>query len=224
MTVLRLVTPWLATAALFVGLGSDLGAEDRASVSDDPVTRIESAPPGSQDEVGDAPGAPGLPQGHAGATGLGALAAVVALADRRGHLGRLESSPTRGPPGESVRRFLPARPVPPRQDSARPAPPLEHRPWSAHASRESDVRPVQCTLHNPRKGNSAMRLLSIAIATALVGICGGPALAGECPMLQTQMERQVNNRFDSAAYTARENMKQASALQEVGGAVPAPRA
>ena len=61
-----------------------------------------------------------------------------------------------------------------------------------------------------------MKLLSIAIATALVGVCGGPALAGECPMLQTQMERQVNNRLDGAAYTARENMKQASALHTEG--------
>lgn len=61
-----------------------------------------------------------------------------------------------------------------------------------------------------------MRLLSIAIATALVGICGGPALAGECPLLQAQMERQVNNRFDSAAYTARENMKQAAAFHSEG--------
>ncbi len=61
-----------------------------------------------------------------------------------------------------------------------------------------------------------MRLLSIAIATALVGLCGGPALAGECPMLQAQMDRQVNNRLDSAAYQARENMKQASALHQSG--------
>jgi hypothetical protein len=61
-----------------------------------------------------------------------------------------------------------------------------------------------------------MKLLSITIATALVGVCGGPALAGECPMLQAQMERQVNNRFDGAAYTARENMKQASALHSEG--------
>ncbi|HEY7437559.1 MAG TPA: hypothetical protein VIE41_20625 [Methylomirabilota bacterium] len=61
-----------------------------------------------------------------------------------------------------------------------------------------------------------MRLLSIAIATALVGICGGPALAGECPLLQAQMERQVNNRFDSAAYQARENMRQAAALHQSG--------
>ena len=61
-----------------------------------------------------------------------------------------------------------------------------------------------------------MKLLSIAIATALVGIAGGPALAGECPLLQAQMERQVNNRLDGAAYTARESMKQASALHTSG--------
>ena len=61
-----------------------------------------------------------------------------------------------------------------------------------------------------------MKLLSIAFATARVGVCGGPARAGECPMLQAQMERQVNNRFDGAAYTARENMKQASALHTEG--------
>jgi len=61
-----------------------------------------------------------------------------------------------------------------------------------------------------------MRLLSIATAIALVGICGGPALAGECPMLQAQMDRQVNNRLDSAAYTARETAKQASALHQSG--------
>lgn len=61
-----------------------------------------------------------------------------------------------------------------------------------------------------------MKLLSIAIATALVGVCGGPALAGECPLLQAQMERQVNNRFDAGAYTARENMKAASALHAAG--------
>lgn len=61
-----------------------------------------------------------------------------------------------------------------------------------------------------------MRLVSIAIASALVGVCGSPALAGECPMLQTQMERQVNNRFDAGAYTARENMKQAGELHKSG--------
>ena len=61
-----------------------------------------------------------------------------------------------------------------------------------------------------------MRLASIAIATALVGICGSPALAGECPMLQTQMERQVNNRVDAAGWKARETMKEANALHKAG--------
>jgi hypothetical protein len=61
-----------------------------------------------------------------------------------------------------------------------------------------------------------MRLLSIAIATALVGLCGAPALAGECPMLQAQMERQVNNRLDAAAYNAKETMKQANTLHSQG--------
>ena len=61
-----------------------------------------------------------------------------------------------------------------------------------------------------------MRLLSIAIATALVGIGGGPALAGECPMLHAQMEREVNKRVDKAGYDARQTMKEASALHQSG--------
>jgi hypothetical protein len=57
MTILRLVTPWLVAAAVLVGLGSDPGAEDRAPVSDDPVTRIESGLPISpEDKMGDEPG------------------------------------------------------------------------------------------------------------------------------------------------------------------------
>jgi hypothetical protein len=58
--------------------------------------------------------------------------------------------------------------------------------------------------------------MSMAIATALVAICGSPALAGECPMLQAQMERQVNNRLDNAGYQARESMKQAAELHRAG--------
>lgn len=61
-----------------------------------------------------------------------------------------------------------------------------------------------------------MRVLAIAVATVLAGVCGGPALAGECPMLQGQMEKQVNNRFDGSAYAAREKMKEASALHQSG--------
>jgi hypothetical protein len=61
-----------------------------------------------------------------------------------------------------------------------------------------------------------MKLLSIAIATALVGISGGAALAGECPMLQAQMERHANNRLDNAGYMARQTMKQAADLHKSG--------
>ena len=61
-----------------------------------------------------------------------------------------------------------------------------------------------------------MRLLSLAIATALVGVCGAPALANECPLLQRQMERQVNNRVDNASYQAKQLMKEASALHQQG--------
>jgi hypothetical protein len=61
-----------------------------------------------------------------------------------------------------------------------------------------------------------MRLLSIAIATALVGVCGAPALAGECPQLQRQMEKQVNNRVDNASYQAKQKMKEANTLHQQG--------
>ena len=61
-----------------------------------------------------------------------------------------------------------------------------------------------------------MKLLSIAIATALVGLCGAPALANECPLLQRQMDRLVGNRVDAASYQAKELMKEATALHKDG--------
>jgi hypothetical protein len=61
-----------------------------------------------------------------------------------------------------------------------------------------------------------MRLVSIAIATALVGICGGPALANECPLLQAQLEREVNRRFDGASNQAKQAMRDAAALHQSG--------
>ena len=129
MTNLRLVTPWVAAAALLVGIGSDPGAEDRVLVSDDPVTRIESALLVSpQDKMGDAAEAPGLPQGgDAGPIRLGALAAVVGLAVRRGSVNRLESSSSRGPPGDPGPPIASFPPVPSRIDNIPLDPP--HR-WS----------------------------------------------------------------------------------------------
>lgn len=102
MTVLGLVTPWLPTAVLLVGLGSVLGAGGRGPVADQPVTRIERALPGSppDESMGAAPDAPGLPQGDAGPTRLGAVALVGVLAARHGPVTRPESSRTRAPPDE----------------------------------------------------------------------------------------------------------------------------
>ena len=75
MMVLGVVTYSLATAALLVGLGSDLAGEDRAPVSDDPTTRLERALLGpTQDEpTGDAPAGSGRPQDDAGPTRLVAV-------------------------------------------------------------------------------------------------------------------------------------------------------
>ena len=111
MTAPRLVTLWLATAALLVGLGSDLDTEDRGPVSDDPTTRLERALVGpTQDEpVGDAPAGPLLPQGDAGATRLGVVSLLGIAAAYHERVSRPESSPTRGPPGEPAgRRVVPA--------------------------------------------------------------------------------------------------------------------
>jgi hypothetical protein len=111
---MRLPTPWIATAVLLVGLGSDPGASpeqdprgpgDRVPVADDPVSRLENAivfsstvePVG--EPVGDTADAPGLPPAARGPVRLLGLVLVCALAPRRRAVTRIESSPTRGPPG-----------------------------------------------------------------------------------------------------------------------------
>ena len=101
MMVSRFAAPWIATAALLVGFGSVLAAEERAPVSDDPVTRLESELPGSpqDDPVGATPDVPVLPQSDDGPIRLGALAFIGVLAARRGPMNRFDSSPSRGPPG-----------------------------------------------------------------------------------------------------------------------------
>jgi len=112
-----MVASSLATAVLLLGLGSDLGAEDRALVSDDPTTRLERALPGStQDEaVGDGPAGSVRPADHAGPTRLGALPLLGFAANHHGSVSRPESSPPRGPPGE--RAILPVVPAPSRPAS-----------------------------------------------------------------------------------------------------------
>jgi hypothetical protein len=65
-------------------------------------------------------------------------------------------------------------------------------------------------------GGTLMKLASIAIATALVAMCGAPALANECPLLQRQMDSQVGKRLDNASYQAKLKMKEAQALHQQG--------
>jgi hypothetical protein len=62
-----------------------------------------------------------------------------------------------------------------------------------------------------------MRMASIAIATALMAVCGAaPALANECPLLQRQMDSQVGKRVDNASYQAKLKMKEAQTLHQQG--------
>jgi len=112
---MRLPTPWIATAVLLVGIESDPGASPeqdprgtgaRVPVADDPVSRLENALLSSStaEPVCDAAGAAGLPQEARGPIRLSGLALIGALVPRRRVATRLESSPTRGPPG----RLLPS--------------------------------------------------------------------------------------------------------------------
>ncbi len=144
------------------------------------------------DPVGDTADAPASRRSMRVRSGRSTRSPLVGvLAVRRGPVSRRESPPSRAPPDRAPIRLhlLPARPVPHPQIPLDPPRRWSNRPWSARARPAPEASRAQCTPHNPNTGEQPMRLLSIAIASALVGICGGPALAGECPMLQTQMEQ-----------------------------------
>lgn len=56
-----------------------------------------------------------------------------------------------------------------------------------------------------------------AIALALLAsAAAGPALAGECPSLQAQMDKAVGQRYDSGAGNAKILSKEAWALHQAG--------
>jgi hypothetical protein len=55
-----------------------------------------------------------------------------------------------------------------------------------------------------------------AIALALVASVAGPALAGECPALQAQIDKAVGQRYDSGAGNAKILAKDAWALHQAG--------
>jgi hypothetical protein len=121
------------------------------------------------------------------------------------------ASPTRGPPRVPADRpnSLPIASPRPSQRSIKGRGPPARR-LSNRVPRVLLNRPI---IHT---GGTLMRLLSVAIATALVGVCGAPALASECPLLQRQMDRLVGNRVDAASYQAKELMKEAAALHKDG--------
>jgi hypothetical protein len=107
---MSLAAPWVATAVLLVGLGSDpgggpewdsRGAGDRAPVADDPVSRLERTlvASASAEPVWDTPDAPSLSQADRGPAPLGGLLLIGAVARRRRAATRLASSSPRGPPG-----------------------------------------------------------------------------------------------------------------------------
>ena len=57
---------------------------------------------------------------------------------------------------------------------------------------------------------------SFVTALVLVVSAAGPALAGQCPMLQAQIDRAVGNRFDAGAANARQLAAQANTLHTTG--------
>ena len=87
-------------------------------MADDPVARLESALPDlpHDEPLGSMPDSPGLPPADAGPTRLGALDVVGVPGARRGPVTPLESSPSRGPPGDLGLSVASFPTVPPRVD------------------------------------------------------------------------------------------------------------
>ena len=54
------------------------------------------------------------------------------------------------------------------------------------------------------------------MALVLVASAAGPALAGECPLLQAQIDKAVGNRYDASAGNAKTLAREAWALHQEG--------
>ena len=57
---------------------------------------------------------------------------------------------------------------------------------------------------------------SFVTALVLVALAAGPALAGQCPTLQAQIDRAIGTRYDPSAANARQLASQANALHVAG--------
>jgi len=54
------------------------------------------------------------------------------------------------------------------------------------------------------------------VVLALVASAAGPAMAGQCPALQAQMEKALGQRYDAGAANAKVMVKDATALHAAG--------
>ena len=57
---------------------------------------------------------------------------------------------------------------------------------------------------------------SFVTALVMVVAAAAPALAGQCPMLQAQIDKAIGNRFDPGAANARSIASQANSLHVAG--------
>ena len=57
---------------------------------------------------------------------------------------------------------------------------------------------------------------SFVTALVLVASAGAPALAGQCPTLQAQIDKAVGNRYDPSAASAKQLAAQAWTLHQTG--------
>jgi hypothetical protein len=57
---------------------------------------------------------------------------------------------------------------------------------------------------------------TLVTALVLVAWAAAPALAGQCPMLQAQIDKAIGNRFDPGAANARSIAAQANSLHVAG--------
>jgi len=57
---------------------------------------------------------------------------------------------------------------------------------------------------------------SLVTAFVLVALAAGPALAGQCPTLQAQIDKAIGNRFDPGSASARSLAAQANSLHVAG--------
>jgi hypothetical protein len=76
---------------------------------------------------------------------------------------------------------------------------------------------VERAVHLNRKGESMRRIIVTTVATgAVIFALSASASAFQCPKLVKQIEDEAGQRFDDAAYAAKQSADQATALHKEG--------